>query len=135
MVCTSVTGAPSGLALARLILRSRLVSRSVTSAVPSGRKPRPHGTARCFAITSTAAWPSPDDELGDADGLGSFGGAPLWSGGGGPNEQPASTPVTRARAAARRPAAFVAMVTGTAYPRGAHGRRAASWSRGYRRYL
>jgi hypothetical protein len=66
-----------------------------------------------LATTSTAAWPSDEAELGGADGLGSFGGEPFWSGGGGPKLHPASTPVTSASTANERPAALVAgVVTG-----------------------
>src|SRR3954468_13833569 len=121
-VSTSETGAPSGPALAGVILSSRLESRSVTSALPSGRNARPHGTARCLAMTSTAACASPDwAPDGEADGLGSFGGGPFWvgggpfwSGGGGRKEHPPSRPAARASTAARRPAAFGAEVTETA---------------------
>src|SRR2546423_434586 len=116
-VSTSETGAPSGPALAGVILSSRLESRSVTSALPSGRNARPHGTARCLAMTSTAACASPDwAPDGEADGLGSFGGAPFWSGGGGPKEHPPSRPAARASTAARRPAALGAEGPQTAAP-------------------
>src|SRR5262245_6707623 len=68
--------------------------RSVTSALPSGRNASPHGVLRCRAMTSdVAAEPSPPDANDDGDGLGRLGGAPPASGGGGPNEQPATNAV------------------------------------------
>src|SRR5439155_4186258 len=95
---------------------SRSVCRSVPRAVPSGRKSSPHGTDRCLATTSTAAWPSPVRSLGEGDGLGSRGGAPFWSGGGLPKVHPPSRVAAAASTATSRPAAILAGVTGTAYP-------------------
>src|SRR6266536_2475457 len=114
--CTSVTGVPLGPVSASDTFSSRLLSRSVTSAVPSGRKSNPHGTARSRATTSTAACPSSDVPLGDIDGLGSFGGVPVWSGGGGPKLHPVSRLVTSTSAAA-----YLATVTASAYPGAASG--------------
>src|SRR5690242_13792779 len=74
---------PADAPVSGAILRIRPVSRSVTSPVPSGRKATPHGTARRFAITSTAPPPSLSPwALGDTLGVGSRGGSPAWSGGG-----------------------------------------------------
>jgi hypothetical protein len=68
------------------------VFRSVTSALPSGRKASPHGADRCLATTfAVAAELSPlSGDDADGDGLGKFGGAPPSSGAGGPNEQAAT---------------------------------------------
>src|SRR5262245_36288937 len=82
------------------ILRMRPLSRSVASAVPSGRNASPHGTVRPLATTSTATCVSSSLELGDtADGLGSLGGLPASSGGGGPKAQAVSALITSTDAA------------------------------------
>src|SRR3954468_21381264 len=71
-------------------LRIRLVSRSVTSAPPSGRYAMPHGTLSPFA-TTVATTPISPLGLGFTDGVGSFGGEPAESGGGGPKLHPATS--------------------------------------------
>src|SRR5437899_5122067 len=90
IVCAVLTVRPSG-AASGPTLSILPVSRSVTSAVPSGRKATPHGTFRCLATTSTAVCTASGALEALADGLGSRGGAPDWSGGGGPKLQPASS--------------------------------------------
>src|SRR3954470_8888951 len=87
--CSSATSIPSDV-VSLPTLSSRLLSRSVTNADPSGRNAIAHGTASPLAstVTDTSAPPlSLPPEL-DGDGYGeSLGGDPSSSGGGGPNEQ------------------------------------------------
>src|SRR5205085_9382688 len=90
-----------------------LLSRSVTSAVPSGRNAMPHGTVRPLTSTlvATCVWSSSLLPAVEALGYGdSFGGEPSSSGGGGPNEQPARASI--AAAAAARLFAYVRAFTG-----------------------
>src|SRR5262245_31819983 len=98
MVCTGVTVAPSG-----ETCTIRRLSRSVTSADPSGRNAIPHGTARFSLITvaTTLGGPSSTELL---LGGGRLGGAPPSAGSGGPKAHPAvaRTAASRTRVVPRR---------------------------------
>src|SRR5215211_5013732 len=100
MVCTVWTTPPG---VIDLILR---VSRSVNSALPSGRNASPHGASRFLASTwiPTSSSGLSEPALGDGEG-GRFGGLPCAASSGSPNAQPPAP--SRASAAstatARRP--------------------------------
>jgi hypothetical protein len=81
----------------------RLVSRSVTSAEPSGRKAIAHGTWRPDAITlaTTLGGPGSTGVPSWLVGGGSFGGPLVVLLSGGPNEQPASSANAASTAVAR----------------------------------
>src|SRR5258706_7688204 len=88
-------------------LTIRRLSRSVTSAVRSGRNAIAHGTRSPCAITdaTTLGGPGPTVAPGVVVGAGRRGGLPPAPSSGGPNEQPASSTVNPpARAAAARTA-------------------------------
>lgn len=100
MVCTGVTFSPSG-PDSGPTRRIRPLSRSVTSAAPSGRKAIAHGTRRPLASTVvTTSWPAPPG-LAVADGVGKVGGSPAGSGSGSPRLQPAVASSSVAHEAAR----------------------------------
>src|SRR6266480_412731 len=90
MVCTGLTTSPSAV-VSGPSLRIRWVFRSVTSALRSGRNVMPHGTSRCLASTVVTTFRSSAPRLALTDGVGSFGGEPAWSGGGGPKVHPVAS--------------------------------------------
>ena len=86
-VCTGVTVSSPESVVFGPTFRIRLLSRSVTSAVPSGRNATPHGTASPLTITCAATLAS-GVLLGVTVGVGNRGGLPVCSSLGGPNAQP-----------------------------------------------
>ena len=98
--CTSVTFRPST-SEPGPTFRIRAVSRSVTSAAPSGRNAMPHGTSSPLASTVTTTSCSPGEpEPAELEGLGRLGGSPATSGSGGPKAHPVLTASTAPRVAA-----------------------------------
>jgi hypothetical protein len=105
MVCTVLTTSPFALDFGPT-LRIFRVSRSVTSAAPSGRKSIAHGTSRPLAMTvATTSMPSSPLAVADGVGWGRLGGPLPGSFSGSPNAQAAS--VLSIRAATARSAAIL----------------------------
>src|SRR6185369_8833872 len=98
MVCTGVTvspSAPAGIA----IFMMRWVSRSVASAVPSGRNASAHGTFSPCAITLATALGGVLSSEVDGGRVGRLGGPPASVSLGGPNAHPASRKLSTAHSA------------------------------------